>query len=753
MRAISATLVGRKAGSPSRHELAANPPSVWREKLKPTAVRKTTDAGEPLLRLRRDLTVRCGLTALVIGLSLLGSLCVAAMSPAIELARQQFCEFQVGSRTISAGNLTLKDTNEAAPDITRAQEFARTLKPDGSWPDIDYASNARSGWPCSIHYTRMLSMVAAAHRPGASATDRSGFDSAVHRTFAFWIAHDFTCPNWWYNQIGAPKLFGTIALLLGDELNPDERRYLTETMMPRSKIDMTGQNRIWLAGNTLTLGLLKGDESLVSEAAATIWHESAVAGDEGIQPDFSFHQHGPQQQFGNYGLGFAVEICRWATILRGTPWALGRANLAAYRGFLLDGEAWVNWRGRMDISSCGRQFMPRSPAVKARTIAQVMRNVALFDQEKAAQYLAAGREGGDEPNDLIGNRVFWRSDYVVHRTSDWAATLKMSSRRVVGAESLNSENFLGYHLADGALYLYARGDEYDEIFPVWDWQKLPGVTCAQRPNGPPAFREIRGAADFVGGVTNGSAGCAALDFSRDGVTAHKAWFFSPNAVVCLGAGICSTSAERVVTTINQCLLRGDVVVKRRNEAPAKFPGGEETIRGVEWVEHDGWRYTFFSTATVHLRAMPQRGNWKRVFDNPETPRNEVTLPVFTLWLEHGTKVANQTYAYCIMRSEALLALPKIENSTTAQVVRFGRGAVGFVFWAPGEIKAAESMNVRADQPCILMLDETTGRGFVADPTQKLPRLALTVGRTLTDVVLPRGGGAGSAADAVLIRVD
>jgi chondroitin AC lyase len=691
--------------------------------------------------------------AIAIGLSIFASLPAMAVSPAIELARRQFCEFQVGSRELPGGNLTLKDTNEAAPDTTRAQEFARTLQPDGSWPDIDYASDARSGWPCSIHYTRMLSMAAAGHRAGVSEAERSGLDSVIHRSFAFWIAHDFTCPNWWYNQIGAPKLFGTIALLLGDELNAEERRYLTETMMPRSKIDMTGQNRIWLAGNTLTLGLLNGDESLVSEAAATIWQESVVTTGEGIQPDFSFHQHGPQQQFGNYGLAFAVEICRWATILRGTPWALAHTNLTAYRGFLLEGEAWVNWRGRMDISSCGRQFMPHSPAAKARTIAQVMRSVPLFDQEKAAQYLAAAREDSDRQNDLVGNRVFWRSDYVVHRTPGWAATLKMSSRCVVGAESLNNENFLGYHLADGALYLYARGDEYDEIFPVWDWQKLPGVTCALQSDGPPSFREVRGSADFVGGVTNGSAGCAALEFARDGVTAHKAWFFSPEAVVCLGAGINSSSAEPVVTTINQCLLRGDVVVKRRDKAPGKFAGGEETIRDVEWVEHDGWRYAFFSSATVHLRAMPQRGNWKRVFDNPETPRHEVTLPVFTLWLEHGTKVEHQTYAYCITRSAAPLTLPKIENSATAQMVRFGRGAVGFVFWSPGEIKAAESVSVRADQPCIVMLDETTGRAFVADPTQKLSRLALTVGRTVTDVALPTGGEAGSAASAVLIRAD
>jgi len=39
----------------------------------------------------------------------------------------------------------------------------------------------------------------------------------------------------------------------------------------------------------------------------------------------------------------------------------------------------------------------------------------------------------------------------------FAATLKMSSTRVIGAELVNSENLSGYHTADGALYLYREG--------------------------------------------------------------------------------------------------------------------------------------------------------------------------------------------------------------------------------------------------------------------------------------------------------
>ncbi len=662
-------------------------------------------------------------------------------------ARRQFHEFFLGSDALPEGNLTLKDTNEAPPDADRAVAYARDLRPDGSWADLDYASNARSGWPPSLHYTRMLAMVAAANRHRDPARERSDLLAAVHRAFAFWIARDFQCPNWWYNQIGTPKILATVALLLDDALAPAERDYVTRTLRPRTKIGMTGQNKVWLAGNTLMIGLLANDEALVAAAADTIWSEVTVSENEGIQADFSFHQHGPQQQFGNYGLALAVEVCRWGSVLRGTPWAMPPNPLAAYRGFLLNGEAWVNWRGRMDISACGRQFMPHSQAIKSATIAQVMRNIALFHPAQAAVY--ASFEARNQPgavNDLSGDRYFWRSDYLVHRTTDFAATLKMCSRRVVGAESLNNENLLGYHLADGALYLYRAGDEYDEIFPVWDWRKLPGVTCGQEKRPLPAFREYRIDRDFVGGVTDGVRGCAALDYSRDGVVAKKAWFFGVDGVVCLGAAIASETNASVGTTLNQCLLRGAVAVKRTGHEPATASAGESALTEVEWVEHDNWRYVFLEPTAVHLRLGPQTGNWRRVFNNPSTPTADVTRDVFTLWLDHGSKPGGDRYAYAIVQAGAGAA-PRISlNSELAQVVQVDARTVAAVFWRSSRIELAPHFGVAVDQPCVLLVDLPTKRAFVADPTQKLRRLTLIVNGVTREVALPGGGDAGRSVE-------
>ena len=57
------------------------------------------------------------------------------------------------------------------------------------------------------------------------------------------------------------------------------------------------------------------------------------------------------------------------------------------------------------------------------------------------------------------------------------ASLKMASDRVMGVETMNGDNMKGYYMADGALYIYKDATEYYDIFPLWDWRKLPGVTC------------------------------------------------------------------------------------------------------------------------------------------------------------------------------------------------------------------------------------------------------------------------------------
>ena len=71
----------------------------------------------------------------------------------------------------------------------------------------------------------------------------------------------------------------------------------------------------------------------------------------------------------------------------------------------------------------------------------------------------------------VGNRYFWRVEFMTHQRKGWYASVKMASNRVVGAETVNGENVQGTHLFDGVTYILRSGEEYYDIFPAWDWRR------------------------------------------------------------------------------------------------------------------------------------------------------------------------------------------------------------------------------------------------------------------------------------------
>jgi chondroitin AC lyase len=673
--------------------------------------------------------------------------CGANAETATAQVARQFREYCLHEST-DHGERLLDDVELPKTSPNEAAKLCVELKADGSWADVDYASKSRSSWPPCTHLTRALGLVVYARREDTSADESAKCIVAAHRAIAYWQQHDYQCPNWWYNEIGVPKILGNLALLLDQDLNADERTYITGTVLPRSNVgSMTGQNRVWLAANGVMLAALLADENLMRTATGVIQEELRVGTGEGIQPDWSFQQHGPQQQFGNYGMAYAVEMSRWVTVLRGTPWAFPADKAGILRDYLLDGESWVIWRGLMDISACGRQLFPNSPWSKAGVVRGTMRAMAVADTTHAGEYLGfVQRNQPGATNDLIGDRYFWRSDYLIHRRAEFMTTLKMSSDRVIGGETVNSENLSGLHLADGATYFYRSGHEYDDIFPAWDWRLIPGVTC-QLDNTSlrwPAADLKRGA-EFVGGVSDGTNACAAMNFHRDGLRAKKAWFFLGDTVVCLGADISATGNQPVVTTLNQCLLKTAVTVRRDGKVES-LGDAAKNLSGADWVEQDGLRYTRLEPEALQFSATNQTGNWHTVFDSPAAPKADVAKDIFTLWIDHGTNASFGSYAYSVAPAEETVdqEIKILSNSGQVQAVKIGVGKNNFVaavFWRAGSADL-DGTSVKANAPCLLLLN--AAHVTVSDPTQKLKTLQLEINGKSTVISLPQGDAAGNS---------
>jgi chondroitin AC lyase len=314
---------------------------------------------------------------------------------------------------------------------------------------------------------------------------------------------------------------------------------------------------------------------------------------------------------------------------------------------------------------------------------------------------------------------------MVHRRPGWYASTKMLSVRTAGTESGNGEGLLQYHLADGANFILRDGDEIHGLQPVWEWRRIPGVTCRQGTGGLPLVpwgMGARGRTRFVGGVSDGRYGVAALDFDRAGVKARKAWFYFDDEVVCLGAGIRAGRGEAsVATTIAQGRLASSVE------------------RGPGWVHHDETLYLLLDPPTVTVEAGPRRGTWRSV--NERYSDEIVEAKVFALWIDHGPEPDGATYAYVVVpgasrdRVETYARAPAVrilENTPARQaVIHEATGRIGVVFYRPGTRDG-----VTVDRPCVVLL--SAGAVSVADPAQTGKPIRVGIdGREV--VVRPRGG--------------
>ena len=235
------------------------------------------------------------------------------------------------------------------------------MKGDGSWDYIDYKSRERSDWPVKRHVENLYIMARGYKNKESKYYNDQTVLLKMQKSLEFWCKGNYRSDNWWPQRIGVPKTLSPILILLEDEI-PDSLMVKCIKILDAAGLDMIGQNKVWMSGVVLMKGLLLDDIELVKQASASILEEMKIAseGQEGLQQDFSFHQHGAQLQNGNYGLAFADNISYWMTILDGTEMSFPKEQKVALRNFLLKTIDVVTWEGTMDVSSAGRQLFYNS---------------------------------------------------------------------------------------------------------------------------------------------------------------------------------------------------------------------------------------------------------------------------------------------------------------------------------------------------------------------------------------------------------
>jgi chondroitin AC lyase len=644
----------------------------------------------------------------------------------------------------------------AAGSYSRAPGWLASLEADGHWADVEYEDPLMARWHPLDHLGRLGAMASAYANPASPSYHSAAMLAGVERGLRYWFQRRPLSNNWWNNTIGQPLAISRTLVLLEDVLPPELLRTgLTYYYCP-TEVDpwrTTGQNLVWYAQQQLTRGALARSPDDVAAASAAMQREIRTTTAEGIQPDFSFHQHGPQLYNGGYGLQFIIDTSRFAALLQGTRFAFPPEKLSLLADYLLEGSRYMIRGKLLDYSANGRALTRKNAGEGAVPLAAASGRLAALLPQRADELIALKKhiEGSGAPYSFIGNRYFWNSDFITHQREGYYISVKMVSNRTIGTETSNGENLKACWLPFGLTWIARRGDEYKNIFPVLDWGRLPGVTSAHFSTA--NVKRLTQPESFVGGVSDGTYGAAALDFDQMSTQGHKAWFFFDREMVALGAGIASTRDEPVATTLNQTLLRGPVLIDGQS-----FPGGESSVPQASWVLHDGVGYVFPLPAAINIKAGPQTGDWHSI--NAQYSDAPVTTPVFSLWIDHGVRPQGAHYAYAVLPDSnaqelaGWVAHPPVRilaNTPEQQAAINDRlGIAEIVFHSPGSISLKESFAVRADRPCLVLMvrQGDAMRIAVSSPGGESPvvHLALTTPQTEQNIAfeLPAGEFAGKS---------
>lgn len=640
-------------------------------------------------------------------------------------------------------------SSSAASQAT-IQGYMNTQQADGSWSTINYDIHTYiGGWEPLEHMDRLLKMALAFKKTGHALKDSTILLSKIKLGLIFWYERKPYSDNWFDNDIGIQAdLFKILILIKNDCLEASDwtnvivagcDKYLvlpTSFSTPSSKSTLT--NAVWIARNLVHHGIIKKDQVKLQQGINIMADQLVIKsiGVDGVQRDNSFLTHIQILYNSGYGNEFIKEVSYYMNKVRGlTLVGFTAAQIATLSDLLLKGDQWMMQSKAYDFSVMGRNIS-RINNGSTSYLNELIGTMKLIDPSKSTQYDAMLNNVSDPTGatpSVIGNKYFYRADFMAHRAPNLYIGIKMCSSRTRGTESLNNENLLANWLPFGATTIMRRGDEYYNIFGAWDWSKIPGVTN-------PAVTVVwptntttisTQTTTFVGGVSDGNFGVTAMDFNKIttggtlpiDITARKANFLFNNEMICLGAGITSSYyLAPTTTTLNQTYLKGSVLVNG-----VVIPQDDKSYNDVKWIYHDNTGYVFRTNTTAIMKTNAQSGNWYTI--NQAQTNASVTTDIFKLWLDHGTAPSNATYEYAVLpnftANETLayatsLPVETISNTTALQAITHKTlQQTGAVFYTAGTFTVNATLRVTVDKPCILLIDWAANpiKVTASDPNQ------------------------------------
>ncbi|GAB1520800.1 hypothetical protein RhiTH_003888 [Rhizoctonia solani] len=668
------------------------------------------------------------------------------------------------------------------------QNYMSKIREDGTWADVDYTTGCdarRANWPASVHWTRILAMAGAYYgTPGVTEYAKSPeLWGVISRAMDYWFANDFgtigngacmdggglvddLCPcgtpglwntNWYSNVILVPRTAGSACMLLRDELTPTQLGNCTH-MTARSYAVFyrelqpaytAGANTLEIASIGISAGLLEnnrtGNTTRLFEAFDRIHNGLVVQNEDyvdGVKPDGSFHQHIGMIYNGNYGGVFSGNIAALELQSLNTRFQANETGRNVL-GLLLGGTQWMIYSdpGRKkhfwdytviprfisfaladNQASSGVGGVDKNYRILGDSWNQTEMQRFVRDLEPVPTSVNAGP--------LVGNRMFWSSDYMVHRTEDTITTLKLISNRTKSSECTNTQNPYGFHLSDGVMYQYSTGAEYHDMWATIDWNLTPGSTTDYNATVLECSKtEVLGIEAYAGGISAGDVGVAAMKYlnpQTQQFSFRKAWFFfSDNVQHVLVNGIVSGTSAPVYSNLDQRLHKGAIYI---NDDEVES-GNYSSVNSL-WHSGTGYLFPGSQGTKIWLNEGNKTGEWKNIGTSSQPA---YTTDMFAASIFHDPSNLGGPIEYSIFpatgsnedfKTKATKTTPKtIANDGTVSAAVDSEGhLMGAAFWAEGggSVRVPTmGLMVHVDRAVALVLKYAGGQSgeiYLADPT-------------------------------------
>lgn len=626
-----------------------------------------------------------------------------------------------------------------------------TLSSKGDFSDVDYTDVAITKWKPIAHLNKVRDMIFAYTKSDSNLFEDKDIYSNIVSALEFWYTTNPKSKNWWFNQIAVPKVLGLslIQMRKGKEKLPADLEQRLVERMAENAGDMdrhVGANLTDIATDYFYRACLMKDKKALDRAIDSAFEPlKLVAGaGEGIKYDYSFHQHGSQLYIGGYSEELIKGVIDFALNMIGTSYALKGEKLAILSKYVRETYL-TTLRGQfIHYNAIGRS-VSRIGQTNKSSFSKFITSMKSLDPTNADEYESAIRRmKKDKPSSYkitSSNKLYPISDYVIHTRPFYSFSVRAVSERTAYIEHGNGENLDAYFMTFGSTCTMVEGNEYDDIFPVWDWKRIPGVTNPYVEDIPQRKKwGVSGTDIFVGGVSDNQYAIMTYSHSDTiqgkSTQAKKSWFFFDKEIVCLGAGISSDSPFPINTTIEQSLLFEDIRVSTNGKEKILEKGKTFSDSNVDWVYHNKVGYVFPNKGNISISGKQKSGTWKYINDSQND--KEVRKDVFCMYFDHGVRPIKTTYSYVVIPGLASSSemdkykvdeISIIANSESLQaVINKKLGVLQIVFNEAGRFQSERAI-VEVDKPCVVMLknlNQSNVELYVADPAQKKSDIKLNV---------------------------